>query len=333
MKSPSRAPWVRQAILAGHRYHVRHRSRVWHNAINLGALFGILCVIGATLWAGTAIAPLLYVPLAATLLGLCYFSLFVLVVHEASHQMFLVHRSRVVRRRLNRIAGWAVSLLFATHYVKHWEEGHIEHHMRPLEPNDPQQHNILTGKALLVRLLANLFVPGFLFLERTVFRTKRAGGKSTSSARVIAIFIAIWAVVLGVSGAFIGPPCAIALFLGVHVLSALNQIKGALEHGGAIGREADPYLRSRSTFFLLRRLIMPFNITLHFEHHLNYAVPWYDLLRYHRDLLEIVPEEILASVINRRPLAQLTGELGGVGQSMIQPAQPSAVTVTSPMTK
>ena len=332
MKSPSRAPWVRQAILAGHRYHVRHRSRLAHNAINLGALLGIVCVIGATLWAGAVLAPLLYVPLAATVLGLCYFSLFVLVVHEASHQMVLVHRSRVVRRRLNRIAGWTVSLLFATHYVKHWEQGHIEHHIRPLEPNDPQQHNILTGKRLLVRLLANLFVPGFLFLERTVFRTKRAGGKSTSSASVIVIFIAIWLVILGVSAAFLGAPCAIALFLGMHVLSALNQIKGALEHGGPIGREADPYLRSRSTFFFLRSLIMPFNITLHFEHHLNYAVPWYDLLRYHRDLREIVPSEILASVINRRPLAQLTGELGGVGQS-VMPAQPSAATVASPMTE
>jgi len=311
MPASSREPWVRRAILAGHRYHYRHKSPWAHNARNLGAFSFLGAAIAAVLWASGRVAPVLYVPSAAFTFGLIYFAMFVLVVHEASHQMFLISRSRARRRRLNRVAGWCVALLFATHYVRHWEEGHLEHHVRPLEPNDPQQHNLLTGKQLLVRLLANLFVPGFLFLERTIFRTRRAGGKSTSSTGVIAAFVAIWTVILTVAGTLLGAPAAVALFLGIHVLAALNQIKGALEHGGAIGREADPFLRSRSTFFALRSVVMPFNITLHFEHHLNYSVPWYDLGRYHRDLRAIVPAPILAGVINRRPLAQLGGRLGG----------------------
>ena len=302
---------MRAAILAGHRYHFRHKTPLAHNAINLGALALLLAGIAAVIFASPRIDPLLYVPVAAVAFGVLYFGLFVLVVHEASHQMFLLSGSRQRRRRMNRIAGSCVAVLFATHYRKHWEEGHLEHHVRPLEPDDPQQHNILTGRPLLVRLLANLFVPGFLFLERTIFRTRRAGGKSTSSRGVILAFVAIWAALLAAVGTFVGAPAALALFLGVHVLSALNQIKGALEHGGAIGREPDPYLRSRSTLFALRHLIMPFNVTLHFEHHLNYSVPWYDLPRYQRDLRAIVPATVLAGVINERPLAQLRGRLGG----------------------
>lgn len=305
-----RAPWVRAAILAGHRYHFRHKRPILHNAINLGALVSLLAGTALVLSASTRIGPALYVPVAAVALGVAYFGLFVLVVHEASHQMFVLSRNRHRRRRWNRIAGWCVALLFATNYEKHWEQGHLEHHVRPLEPNDPQQHNVLTGRDLVVRVLANLFVPGFLFLERTIFRT-RAGGKSTSSGGVIAAFVAIWAALLGAAGTLLGWPAALALFLGLHVLAALNQIKGALEHGGAIGRETDPYLRSRSTLFALRHLIMPFNVSLHFEHHLNYSVPWYDLPRYQRDLRAIVPASVLGRVINERPLAQLSGRLGG----------------------
>ena len=307
----TRAPWVRAAVLAGHRYHFRHKKPAVHNAINLGALAFLIAAIAGVLFASREVTPAVYVPVAAIAFGLLYFGLFVLVVHEASHQMFLLSRDRHRRRRMNRIAGWCVALLFATHYAKHWEEGHLEHHVRPLEPDDPQQHNILTGRELLVRVLANLFVPGFLFLERTILRTRRAGGKSTSSSGVIVAFVAIWAAIVAASSTLLGWPAALALFLGIHVLAALNQIKGALEHGGAIGREPDPFLRSRSTFFALRNLIMPFNITLHFEHHLNYSVPWYDLPRYHRDLRAIVPAEVLAGVINERPLAQLSGRLGG----------------------
>ena len=141
---------------------------------------------------------------------------------------------------------------------------------------------------------------------------KKKGGKSSSSTWVILAFVAIWATLLTLMGWLYGWPIPLALFLGIHVLSGLNHVKGSLEHGGEIAREANPFLRSRTTLFLGRRLLMPFNISLHFEHHLNFSVPWYDLPRYHRALAKIVPPEIWAEMVNDQPLEQLTGKLGGL---------------------
>jgi fatty acid desaturase len=307
--------WVVAAIRAGQRYHVRTKSPLRHNLTNLAALASVLAIMAVVAWASTQVPPTLYIPVAAVLFGWCYFAAFVLVVHEASHSMFLVGSNRKLARSLNRGFGWSVALPFAVHYGKHWEWGHHEHHVRPLEPADPQQYSISVGKPLLVRVLCNVFVPGFLFLERTIFRARRAGGKSSSSRGVILGFLGLWAVVLTAAAVTVGWPLAVSLFLGIHVLSAWNQVKGGLEHGGRIGREADSLFRSRTTLFPGRYLLMPFNITLHFEHHLNFCVPWYDLGRYHRDLQAIVPPPVWRDVINRRPIDQLAGQLGGLSDA------------------
>jgi len=310
-----RAPWIREAILAGQRRHIRTKNPWLHNAINLGALGLLSSLLVVIAWAGTVVSPWLYIPLAAYAFGNTYFATFVLVVHEASHGMFVYSGNKKVRDALNRAFGWSVAVFFATHYPKHWEVGHLEHHVRPLEPTDPQGHNNLTGRKLLVTVLACVFVPGFLFLDRTVLRKKRSGGKSSgSTSSAIVGFVVVWAVALTTLTLTCGWPAAVAAFLGIHVIVGFNHIKGSLEHGGAIGHEENPYLRSRSTLFFGRFFLMPFNISLHFEHHLNYGVPWYELVRYHRDLRDIVPEHILKDVWNHRPLLQLAGALGGVRQ-------------------
>ena len=309
-------------MAAGKRYHYGRKPPLAHDVLNLGLFAAMVAAIIGIAALGPHVPTWIYVLLAPIPLGILYFGCFVLVVHEASHDMFVVFRDRARQRRWNRAFGWMVAVVFATHYGKHWEQGHREHHVRPLEPADPQQHNLLVGRALFVRVLCNLFVPGFLFLERTIFRTRRAGGKSTSSKGVIVLFIAIWVTILTSTTIAVGWSSALALFLGIHVLSALNQIKGALEHGGVIGKERDPFLRSRTTLFPLRSVLLPFHITLHFEHHLNFQVPWYDLPRYHRDLSRIVPPEVWRDVINRDVLAQLSGRLGGLSEPARQVSEP-----------
>lgn len=307
-----RAPWVREAILAGQPFHIRTKSPLRHNAINLASLGALLGTLAVIAWAGTVLPAIVYVPLGGAAFGLAYFAIFVLVVHEASHDMFVIGGNRPLRTRLNRAFGWGVSIVFATHYTHHWEEGHHEHHVRPLEPNDPQQHNTLIGRALFIRALACTLVPGFLFLDRTVLRKKAPGAKARSTGSVILVFIALWVALLTTLTLTLGGAVAIAAFVGIQVLTGLNHLKGALEHGGVLREERDPLFRSRSTFFPGRAVLMPFNISLHFEHHLNYSVPWYDLMRYHEALLQIVPVALHARVFNHSPLSQLTGELGGV---------------------
>ncbi len=311
---PRNPAFVYEAIRAGQRYHFRTKNAALHNAINLTASAILLAAWAALLWAGTRVEAWLYVPLAAVGFGLVYFSLFILVVHEASHSMFLISEQRRLHLWLNRIPGWMVATCFATHYGKHWERGHLEHHVRPLEPGDPQGFNCRVGRSLAKCVALNLFVPGWLFLERTVLRTKRAGGESSSSKGVIVAFVVLWATGLTLSALFLGWQVALAGFLGLHVLSAWNQVKGSLEHGGALAREPNPFFRSRTTLFPGRPLLMPFNITLHFEHHLNFCVPWYDLGRYHRDLKAIVPERVIQDMVNPNPWTQLAGSMGGLSR-------------------
>ena len=307
------AAWVEGAIRAGRPFAFKNKRPVVHNAINLTALAVLFAVAAAAAWLSTTLTPWLAVPLAALVFGWVYFGLFVLVVHEASHNMFLLFADRGLQRRANRIAGWMVTPLFATHYGKHWEQGHIEHHVRPMEPNDPQR-SVSTGRELLGLVLGYLFVPGFLVYERTVLRKRRKGGKSTSSKWVIAFFVAFWTTVITAAGQLGGWPLALALYLAIPTVAVFNLIKGSLEHGGEIASESDAFLRSRTSLFPLRHLLLPFNITLHFEHHLNFQVPWYDLGRYRRVVQRHVPPEVWREVSNRQLMAQMAGRLGGLSE-------------------
>lgn len=310
------AEWIKAAMQAGNPFHIKRRTPRVHNAINAMTLLLILTSLGGVLWAGAVLSPLAYLPWAPFALGLLYFAAFILVVHEASHEMLFVGsgKSREPMVHFSHRLGWLVSAFFATHYGKHWKIGHLEHHLRPLEDTDPQGHNTVIGKMLLLRAGGSMFIPGFLLIDRLLLRKKpklppvlQTGEPHTSSRGVLLFFATFWIGATALAWNFLGWHVGISLFLGVHVIVGLNFIKGALEHGGAIGREDNPLLRSRSTFFLLRHLLMPLNITLHFEHHLNYRVPWYLLGAYHKALHNVVPKDVADVVWNHHPLRQLSG--------------------------
>lgn len=317
------APWVYAAISAGKPFHFRNKRPWLHNATNLAVLALTFVGLFSLLEASRYLSPWLYVLLAPFGFGLLYFVLFILVVHEASHGMFLFSANRTHARWLNRISGWAVCACFGVHYTKHWERGHIEHHVRPLEDSDPQRFSIWSGPELWAQVFKTLLIPGYLFYARTAGRTKKANGKSSSSKHLLLIAALFWTTSITVVTWVYGWAAGASIFLGMHVLQSLNAFKGGLEHGGAIGQEQNPFARSRTTLFWGRHLLMPLNITLHFEHHLNFTVPWYDLSRYHRELRSIVPPEVWRSVINHAPLAQLKDTLGGLSPTAREAFLPS----------
>jgi fatty acid desaturase len=59
--------------------------------------------------------------------------------------------------------------------------------------------------------------------------------------------------------------------------------------------------------FPLRWLLLPYNISLHFEHHLNYGVPWYHLGAFHRDVLRLMPPADQRRYVNANVIRQLSG--------------------------
>lgn len=308
--NPALDDTLRALARAGRRHGFRQAHHARHNTLNLAllvlllaaALLVLLALRGASAWPVWAVALG-----GGTLLGWIGFALLILVVHEASHGMFVLVRDDARRRHWNRAFGRVVALPFAFDYHRHWEQGHTVHHRRPLEADDPQQFNCLHGAALARRLALYLLVPGGMLVDR--FAGRRRQRSAVASGGVMGHALLFWVAVLVPLCWRSGPAPALAVLWGLQVTAALNEIKGSLEHGGALREMADARLRSRSTLFPGRALLMPFNISLHFEHHLNPSVPWYRLAAYHRDLRRQCPPALSAHVLRRVPAACSQGGL------------------------
>jgi fatty acid desaturase len=314
MDRDEKIEWITKCIFAGNKYHWREKNPWVHNAINLGLAGAFVAAFVGTVLLGDVLAWGLYLPVASVLFGLLLFALFILVVHEASHNMFVLSADHDRQKFWNRVFGWAVCLLMAVHYTEHWEEGHLEHHLRPMEEHDPQKYNRETGRTLFTLLAKLVVIPGYAFYHR--FANDDHDRDSHTGPYVKVATLAFWGSVFAVTGWTIGWTVPVALLMGLQILLALNHLKGALEHGGDIAFEENAYLRSRTSFFPLERIIMPLNINLHFEHHLNFTIPWYDLRDYHADVREIVPDELHDEFFNQDIAEQLSGEKGDLGEEL-----------------
>lgn len=273
-----------------------------HHGLNLGLTATLLAVVAFVVYSSKWVTSLalgmatttsiafsaLYTGAATVLVGWCYFGIFILVVHESSHGMFVLHSAPRIRRALNRLCGILACIPFAVDFDAHWARGHLVHHRIPLDAEDPQRLNTQSGSAFWRLFWALMLIPGFAFVER--FFTKRNRARGMGRGSPMTRFLVFWGAVGAVTFHFVSPLGLIVELAGLQVLSALNQLKGALEHGGTIGRDPNPLLRSRTTLLPLRWFLMPFNISLHFEHHLNATVPWYALPMYHREIQRFVPE-------------------------------------------
>ncbi len=291
--------WIKTGILLGNDFHYRKQRPAVHNVINL-SVCGLLCLGMVALGRlATWLSPVAFMPLGAVGFGVLYFALFILVVHEASHQMFVCDRNLQQARKWNRACGWLVCVPLGIDYAQHWEIGHRIHHADPCRPADPQNcpSTLYTGWPLFKFLAKTLLIPGFIQFSATGYHCP-ATAVYPFNGRLLAAQMGVWASFVAgcaYAGSWAVP---VAAFLGLQVLAALNLLKIAMEHGGAVSEQANPYLRSTSSFFWARSLLMPFNISLHFEHHLNACVPWYHLMKYHRALKQIVPEAMQADLFN-----------------------------------
>ncbi len=310
----TRAPqdsWLKAGIACGNELHFRKQHRGRHNAINLSATTALLLIIATVVGSAARWQPWLYIPVAGVIVGICFFALYILIIHESSHNMFLLSEDSRRSRLWNRLSGWAIAIPFSTNYHCHWAVGHVTHHQHPLEPDDPQQENVLTGRPFLIRITLMLLVPGYVFIWNP--SRKYPSGKWIPVASLL-----FWAILIGATASQLCWYAPLAFLFALQVLGTLNQFKGALEHGGAIGLEPHPLLRSRTSLFFGRRLLMPFNISLHFEHHLNFNVPWYLLPKYHLRLRQIVPPPLQPFVFNTKCWEQLLGRTHPIPPALLE---------------
>ncbi len=205
--------------------------------------------------------------------------------------MFIVSHNLRRAQFWNRFFGWAVSIPFGVPYDSHWEKGHQIHHLHPVEPQDPQTcpARAESGWPLVKWIAKTLFIPGGTVVVEFDCPTARVYAFNVKVFLAQALF---WGVYGFLVIHYVHWTALIAAVIGFKVGQVLNVIKIVMEHGGDYGKQVDPFLRSCSSFFPLRWLFMPLNISLHFEHHLHYCVPWYDLMKYHRELMKLVPQEL-----------------------------------------
>ncbi len=300
--------WVRAAIASGNQLHYRKSNPYLHNALNISILSGLVIALIGVALAGAAVPAALYIPIAGFAFGLLYFATITLVNHEGCHGMFVISKSRSRALFWNRFFGWTVCLFLAMHFRLDWEKNHHhDHHRRPIEDDGPIYKHIALGTELVTRCIKLILIPGYVLVLDKQFT--RADQVQTRASRRFCLptMLFLRLLIAIVTTLTISWTVPVAMFLGVQILSATQHVKLALEHGGAIRFDENRLFRSRTSLFPFRWFLMPLNISLHFEHHLNYCVPWYNLPRYQRALRQIVPPELQPVVFNEDVWEQLAG--------------------------
>lgn len=270
-------------------------SPIAHNFINLSVLLLLI-----TLYLLTCIfsqSSLIVLTVSPLIFGLIFFSLFILVVHEGSHLMFLVHKSIKMKRLLNRIFSYPIAALSFQDYVEDWEIGHIEHHRYPIRGNDrPDPQNcpdfIHDRNGLKREIRKILTVFGYAFFKQN---SCVAMNKKFLFKRVL-LGVLAWSFLLIVNIYFFKWWLIIPQLFSSNVAMILNLVKVSMEHGGVNLKQDNIFLRSKSSVFMGDKLLMPLNISLHFEHHLNMHVPWYRLKNFYHKTNNSCSDELLGIV-------------------------------------
>jgi fatty acid desaturase len=293
-----RTTWMKDSIRVGREFKIRNQDIKKHNLINFSSAILLWSLI-VSLMLLPKITPWYSWPLFSIALGACFFGHFILIIHECSHSMFVHLKDSKANRKWNGRIGRIASIPFFTDYVRHWEVGHITHHMRPCEKDDPQNPDPLYGTRLLKKFAIIWLIPGgFLTANPSAQypdRVKRTLiGILCFAPATVFLFNYHWQTI-------------VILCFSFNILSTLNLCKIAQEHGAGLANEPDPLLRSRSYFYPLQFIFSPFNIHYHYEHHANLHVPWYLLPKYHKILLNILPEEVQPYYFHKEYFAQLLG--------------------------
>ena len=282
----ARAPWMKAAVNAGNELHYLKQPIVRHNLINLGSTAGLSGILAGLPFLAGALPWYLALGLTACTVGVVLLSVFVLVIHECSHAMFVVGSDRAKTRALNHRIGAFVGEITFTAYAEHWEKGHVAHHLHPCEGElDPQDPTPLDG-ADYWRLVAAHAIPGAAML----YNPSRKYGFSPKRFLGGAI---VWGGYAALGALVGGWPFALGVLYGWNVVSVLNFTKKAQEHAAGLWAEPDPLMRSRTYFYPTRLLTSPFCISYHWEHHANFSVPWYLLPKYHEKVKSLAPREVL----------------------------------------
>ena len=319
MKQPG---WINEGIILGNKFSAHKQNPFVHNLINLFFFFLLSGAILALFWVSNFLSPILYLPLAIIGFAFCIHCSNILVAHEAAHHMFLISKNEKINLFWNRFFGWMVNIPLGIDFHEYYEEGHYIHHRKPVTPQDPEVCNPRTGSNFFNLAAKNLFIPGYpqiigiLMGKGTDFECP-VGSKSKVYWKGIRRLGFFWGVVLLTILALGWSLLSLlAIFLSFQILAFMRLFMASRQHGGPLKTENNFYLRNQTGLYPFRYFMEPFNINYHFDHHLNFNVPWYLLPKYHRALKEMIPQELQSFLFIKEPWKQISGNAPGIPDSL-----------------
>ena len=296
-----------------------------HNALNLGALCFLIGIFIFLAILSPSTNPFTFALLAGMVFSFIFYSLFIIVVHEAAHNMFVFARDPKTQVFWNKVFGWAVCIPFFVNFKMNWEKGHIQHHRQPMGPTDTEVCDPIVGKDLFIRCLKFLFIPGYTIFWAALrgkgpnFNCAGEEENFSNNWWVVTAGSVFWGMVIAAIivsyhvyfNSYLRPiiPGFFAMMVGLNILAVLMLIRQGLEHGDRI-EESNRLLRSRTTCSALFYFLIPWGIGYHFEHHLLPTIPWYQLRSAHQAIRKVVPEKQSKEIFNegaRQAFAQLKG--------------------------
>lgn len=214
------------------------------------------------------------------------FALYAILGHEAAHRLLFT------KKKVNDIVGrWAVAYP-AFVPLDIYRRGHFAHHKDEFGPNEPDlnlYNNYPISRASFRRKLRRdaIGVSGWKNLKGLLFAFKSKGARPIATKILVAqLGVAVALLLIGGLGRWwLYPLFWLAPWMTVW--RVINRLRSIGEHGGMM-RSNDRRLTTHVVHqsWAARFWMVPFNTGWHLAHHVDMGVPFQQLPRLHRELVD-----------------------------------------------
>jgi fatty acid desaturase len=250
---------------------------------NALSVVGLYAQTALVLWATIRFGPWAW-PIGFVLMGRAH-AQFASLMHEAAHRLLFANR------RLNDVVGrWLLGYPSFTS-TDAYRRVHMAHHRQefgPDEPDIPLYIGYPIGAASLRRKLVRDLTgrTGLRLLreQSTGFRSSDRRVRRTLW-KILGVQAALFAVSIAAGYPLVYPLLWFLPYLTVW--RVINRLRSIAEHGGLeASSDRRVTTHSVSQHPLARFLLVPYNIGWHLAHHVDAGVPFRNLPRYHRAMIE-----------------------------------------------
>jgi fatty acid desaturase len=250
---------------------------------NALSVVGLYLQTALVVWATIRFGPWAW-PIGFVLMGRTH-AQFASLMHEAAHRLLFANR------KANDFVGrWMLGYPSFTS-TDAYRRVHMAHHRQefgPDEPDIPLYIGYPIGAASLRRKLVR-DLTGRTGLR--LLREQSAGFRSSDHRvrrtlwKIVAVQVALFAVSIAAGYPLVYPLLWFLPFLTVW--RVINRLRSIAEHGG-LEASSDRRVTTHSVrqHPLGRFLLVPYNIGWHLAHHVDAGVPFRNLPRYHRAMIE-----------------------------------------------